>query len=213
MVTASANGQHPFSIATDFNLQRSFKKGTQYWAVGQILSAQLHFSSKDAGYAWLGYFSNGRFSNQVLATPKIPISSLPGLPYTSNTRMRFKHVSLGWKHYLLGDAMTERRPGAYTLAGLGILLGLVQNDHAEAIDTNSYYLPVLPGRQNFKRMTLDLGIGGEYYLGADLYIFGEAKAIIPMTDAPNRYLLDNKYTPYTGSLSVGFRILFNNEDL
>lgn len=198
-----------FSLSSDFNLQRSLKKDQDYWAVGQAVTLQYNFSAKDGATVALSYFSNGRFTDPLVAVAKDPLTLPAVIPYENFAKMRFKHFSLGWKHYLVGSATMERGPGIYTHAGLGVLLGLVQNTHSVTLDTATYMVPVLAGKENFKRLTLDLGLGMEYPLGADLYLYGELKTILPLTDYPSPYILDNKYTPYTAMAAIGFRLLFN----
>ncbi len=203
------HGPVRISIASDINLQRSLKQGQEYWAVGQVVRFDFNFTAKDAAYAWFAYFSNGKFNQSLVAEANSPVTVPEEVPFDSRTKMRFKHLSLGWKHYYVGGTGGESGQfGLYSLGGLGLMLGLVQNAQTVAFDTIQYHLPVLPGMQNFKRLTLDLGVGTEVGLGADLYLYGELKTILPLTDAPNRYILDNKYTPYTAMVSVGFRILF-----
>ncbi|RYY55285.1 MAG: hypothetical protein EOO09_11080 [Chitinophagaceae bacterium] len=208
--SASGRAQAIFSMASDFNLQRSVKTGQEYWAVGQIVSVQFNFTPKDAAYAWVGYFGYGRIRNEgLLAEVKEP-STIPFvIRYDNRTKMRYKHVSLGWKHYFTGSATSERQPGIYSLAGLGILLGQVVNTHSTPIDTALYNMPVLAGTAHFKRLTLDLGLGFELPIGGDLYLYSELKTILPLTDYPSPYILDNKYTPYTAMAALGFRIMFN----
>ena len=208
--TAQARAQTRVSMSSDFNLQRSLKKGQKYWAVGQTVTVQFNATPVDAAYAWVAYFSNGRFGNALIADAKSPVTTPSTIPYESATKMRYKHISLGWKHYYIGTAVADSRKfGLYSMTGLGLMLGLVQNAQSVVLDTMQYHLPVLPGKENFKRLTLDLGIGGEVAMGADLYFYAELKAVLPLTDAPNRYILDNKYTPYTAMAALGFRILFN----
>ncbi|RYY62304.1 MAG: hypothetical protein EOO05_03275 [Chitinophagaceae bacterium] len=210
VIAGTVKGQTLFSLSSDVNLQRSVKKGQEYWAVGQTVTLHYNFTPQDAAYAWVAYFSNGKFTNRnLLAEVKEPGTIPVAIRYDNTAKMRFKHISLGWKHYFTGSAVSERKPGIYSLAGLGILLGLVSNSQSVVIDSAMYQMPVVPGSQNFKRLSIDLGLGAEVPLGADLYLYGELKAILPITDYPSRYILDNKYTPYTAMAALGFRILFN----
>jgi len=209
-VAAVVNGQTLFSLSSDFNLQRSLKKGQEYWAVGQTVTLHYNFTPQDAAYVWVAYFSNGKFRNKgLLAEVREPGTIPVAIRYDNHAEMRFKHISMGWKHYFTGSAVSEKAVGVYSLAGLGILLGLVSNSPSVKIDTALYRLPVLTGSKNFKRLTIDLGLGTEVPLGADLYVYGEIKAILPITDYPSPYIVDNRYTPYTAMAAVGFRILFN----
>lgn len=197
-----------FSIATDLGLQRSFKKEQQYWAGGHTIQAQFHFSPKDGAYAWVSYHTNGKFNNNVTATAK-SIATVPQqINYTNNAVMRFKHISIGWKRWLKGTFNAEAGWNIYGYAGFGVLLGRVDNSHSVSIDTVVYNVPVRSGKANFKRLTLDLGLGWEAPLGADVFIYAEGRAWVPTTDYPSKYIFVNDNAPLVGMFNVGIRILF-----
>jgi hypothetical protein len=197
-VTALAQ-QTQFSIATDLGIQRSFKKEQRYWAFGQTVHGHFHFTPKDGIY---------KFNNTVTATAK----SLTTLPqqkiYTNAAIMRFKHVSTGWKRYLKGSSNAEDGWNLYSYAGFGLLLGRVDNIHSTVLDTAVYNVPVLTGKANFKRLTFDLGFGWELPVGGDIFIYAEARAWIPTTDYPSKYIFVNNNAPLVGMLNAGIRILF-----
>jgi hypothetical protein len=197
-----------FSIASDLGIQRSFKKEQRYWAVGHTVQAVFHFSSRDAAYAWISYYSDGKFGNNLVATAKSPATAPSAIPYRNEASMRFKHFSLGWKRYLKGRFDSEDSWNLYAYGGFGIILGRVINSQDPAVDTNDYDLPVRPGKANFKRLTLDLGLGYEIPIGADLYFYAEGRAWIPTTEYPSRYIFVNDNAPVTGMLNAGIRILF-----
>ena len=71
-----------------------------------------------------------------------------------------------------------------------------------------YSLPVLAGTANFKRLTIDPGIGIEHYLTADISVYGDVRAWIPTTDYPSKYIFINEKAPFVGMLCVGLRIAF-----
>jgi hypothetical protein len=197
-----------FSIASDLGLQRSFKKGQQYWAGGHTIQAQFHFTPKDGAYVWLSYYTNGKFSNNVTATAK-SVATLPQqINYVNNAVMRFKQISIGWKKYLKGAFNTEEDWNIYGYAGFGLLLGRIENTHSVSIDTTVYQVPVRKGKANFKRLTLDLGLGWEAPLGADIFIYAEGRAWIPTTDYPSKYIFVNDNAPLVGMINAGIRILF-----
>jgi hypothetical protein len=196
------------SIATDLGLQRSFKKGQQYWAGGHTIQGQFHFTPKDGAYVWVSYYTNGKFSNNVTATAK-SITTVPQqINYVNNAVMRFKQISIGWKKYLKGSFDAEQGWNIYGYAGFGLLLGLVENTHSVSIDTAVYIVPVRVGKANFKRLTLDLGLGYEVPLGADIFIYAEGRAWIPTSDYPSKYIFVNDNAPLVGMFNVGIRILF-----
>ncbi len=198
-----------FSLATDFNLQRSFKENQRYWAVGQTVYLHYQLSHRNGAFGSFVYYSNGRFENELQATAKGPITTPQQITYISRTKMSFKEIVFGWKHYFAGSASDEHGLNLYSLLGLGLIFGHVENLHSMPIDTSVYYVPVLQGNRNFKRLTLDLGAGVEIPLGAEIYLYTELKAPIPITYFPSRYLLVSKYAPLTTSLSLGFRIFFD----
>jgi len=197
-----------FSIATDLGLQRSFKKEQQYWAGGHTIQGQFHFTPKNGAYVWVSYYTNGKFSNNVTATAK-SIATVPRqINYVNNAVMRFKQISIGWKKYLKGTFNTEKGWNIYGYAGFGLLLGRIENTHSVSIDTTVYIVPVRVGKANFKRLTLDLGLGWEAPLGADIFIYAEGRAWIPTTDYPSKYIFVNDNAPLVGMFNVGIRILF-----
>ena len=197
-----------FSIATDLGLQRSFKKGQQYWAGGHTIQAQFHFTSKDGAYAWISYYTNGKFDNNVIATAKSPATVPQQINYLNHALMRFKQISIGWKKYLKGSFDKEEGWNLYGYAGFGLILGRVDNSHSVSIDTVVYKVPVRMGKANFKRLTLDLGLGWEVPLGADIYFYAEGRAWIPTTDYPSKYIFVNDNAPLVGMINAGIRILF-----
>ena len=208
--TAILNAQvAQFSLATDFSLQRSIREGQQYWAVGQTVTGQFNFSAKNAAYAWFCYYTKGKFNNDITATAKSPVTVPQNINYTNQASLGFKEISIGWKHYFLGSYNAEDKWNLYTVLGLGLMLGVVENTQTSNIDTSMYMNPVLPGKANFKRLTYDVGLGVEKPVGGDVYLYLEGKSFIPSTDYPSDHLLVNHNAPLTINLSFGIRILFD----
>jgi hypothetical protein len=198
-----------FSLATDVGVQRSFKKEQRYLSIGQTVNALFHLTAKDGIYVWFVYYSNGKFKNNVSAVAKDPFTVPRQLNYTNSASMRIKHFSAGWRKYLKGSADAEKDWNLYGYAGLGILIGRVENTHSFIIDTAKYQVPVLSGKANFKRLTLDLGLGWELPLASGFFLYAEGRTWIPTTDYPSKYLFVNDNAPVVGMLSVGLRILFD----
>jgi len=198
-----------FSIATDIGLQRSIKKEQQYWAVGHTVHLHFHITSKDGVYAWISYYSNGKFNNDLTATAKSPTTIPQQINYRNSAEMRFKQFSLGWKHYLKGSSDAEKGWSLYGYAGFGLLLGRVINTHSVSIDTADYFVPVRSGKANFKRLTLDLGLGWEVPLGGDVFFYTEGRVWVPTTDYPSKYIFINRNAPLVASLNFGIRIFFD----
>jgi hypothetical protein len=205
-----AFSQRPqFSLATDVSILRSFKKEQQYWAIGQTVHLHFHFAPKDGAYAWISYYSNGKFSNALTANAKLPTTVPQQINYQNKAELQFKHVSLGWKRYLKGTFDSENKWSLYGYAGFGLMIGTVINTHSVGIDTAGYTVPVLSGKANFKRLTFDLGSGVEIPIGGAIYFYIEARALIPATDYPSKYLFININAPFTGAANAGIRVLFN----
>ena len=208
--TASISQQsYPqFGLATDLGVQRNFKKEQRYWAIGHTVTANFHLTHKEGVYVMFAYHSNGKFSNRVTATAKLPATLPQTINYTNEANMRIKQFTIGYKKYLKGAADAEKGWNLYGFAGFGLLLGKVNNTHSTVIDTVDYNVPVRSGEANFKRLTFDLGLGWELPLGGDFYFYTEAKAAVPASDYPSKYIFVNKNAPFTGWLGAGLRILF-----
>lgn len=200
--------QPTFSLATNFTFLRSFKKQQQFWAAGQTITGHIHITPKNGVYAWLAYTTNGKFSNQLTATAKSPLTTPQEMIYNNRSQLKFQHVSLGWKHYLKGRSDSEDGWNLYGYAGLGLMMAQVTNTHSVAIDTADYQVPVSEGKAAFKRLTLDLGLGCEVPVGGDVFFYLEARALVPTTDYPSDHLYINKDAPLTGSANLGIRLLF-----
>lgn len=207
-MTGIVQAQWVSSLATDFSVQRNFADQQRYWSIGQTIRGEWHIDALNTGYAWFCYYNRGKFTNDLTATAKDPATLPAGIDYRSRGGISFSQLSFGWKRYIAGNAFTESGMNVYGLAGLGLLFGKVLNNHDTRIDTALYNVPVLGGRAKFTRLTLDLGLGMEVPVGGDIFVYGECKSYIPVSTFPNRYLLNDKYTPLPGMLSIGVRVLF-----
>ena len=205
----TAFSQEPrFSIGTDISLQRNFKKEQRFWSIGHATQAHFHLSPKNGVYVLFAYFKRGAFENSVTALAKSPLAIPQQVQYTNSARMRIKQISVGWKKYFIGSPDIEKGWNLYGLAGLGLLLGNVENTHSVGIDTSRYAVPVLVGKAGFKRLTLDLGAGWEAPIGGDLYFYVEGKVWVPTTNYPSKYLFVNSNAPLMAMLAGGIRIIF-----
>jgi hypothetical protein len=203
------HAQYPsFSLGTDVSLQRNFSKDQRFWAIGHTTHAHIHITEKNGAYISFGYFSNGKFSNQLTATAKNTSTSPASINYKNDAKIRLRHFSIGWKHYLKGAPSIEQGWNIYGFAGFGLMPGNVTNKHSIAIDTAQYNAPVLNGDAKFKRLTFDVGAGWERLLGGDIYLYAEARTYIPASDYPSKYLFANSRAPFTGMLAAGLRLLF-----
>jgi len=202
------SAQKPFfSLATDLGIQRSFKKDQRYWAVGHTVNAHFHVTQKQGIYAGFAYFSPGNYKNFLTASAKSPGTNPQQIAYQNDAIMRFKQLSIGWKQYLRGGSELKDW-GLYGTAGFGLMLGRIENSHSPNIDTSQYNIPVHSGKANFKRLTLDLAVGYEVQMGADISLYTEGRAFIPTTDYPSNFLFVNDNAPFMASFVAGMRFLF-----
>lgn len=201
--------QTRFSLATDLSVQHNFKKEQRFTVIGHTVQAQFHLTPTEGVYVWFVYYSNGRFKNNLAATAKSSATTPQQISYVNSANMRLKEISIGWKKYLKGNAEAEKGINLYAYAGFGLMLGRVENTHSViGIDTAVYNVPVINGRANFKRLTLDPGIGIDKYLGGDMFVYTEARVWIPTDGYPSRYIYINDKAPWAGMLSLGLRVLF-----
>ena len=195
-------------MATDIALQRNFKIEQKYLVVGHNTMVIFHLSQQHAVFSSFSYYGNGKYSNNVTATAKSPLTLPQEQSYINSGRMRAKEFTLGWRRYLIGDFERNDRFNLYGSAAFGLMLGRVNNSHNIFIDSNNYHLPVQPGLARFKRLTVDLALGAEHAVGGDFYFYMEARAWIPTTDYPSKHLFVNDNAPFMGMLGAGFRLLF-----
>ncbi len=203
------HAQQAFSLATDLSLLRNFSKDQQFTTVGQTIQANFHLTPKESVYAWVSYYVNGKYDNELLATAKDPFSGPDVQYYKSSSKLGFSQFSLGWKHFLKGNYANENW-NLYGTAGFGLLTGRVENTHDPVIDTSVFFIPnkSIAGVGKFRRLTFDVAIGSEINLATGLYLYAELKSWLPISNYPSRYLLNNS-VPQVLMLNGGVRILFD----
>ena len=189
---------------------RNFSPKQKFWAIGQTIWAQFHFSEKETIYASLAYHSQGNFENQFTAIAKSGSTFPASIVYDIKGKMRSNEISIGWKHFWWGGFNSENIINIYTISGFGILFGHMENIYSNAIDTSLYDNSAAPlnGQGKFKRLTLDLGIGLEYPVGGTLYVYSDLRTWLPTTNYPSQYLHSNEKVPLPLIFNVGLRILF-----
>jgi hypothetical protein len=202
--------QYAFSIATDLSLLRSFSPKQSFTAIGQTIQFQNHFTPTETGYALVCYYSPGKYSNSLTATAKDPSTTPGNMEYTVHSKLRFRQISLGWKHYFIGSSNTEGFWNLYGSAGFGLVAAKVENNHEPIIDTALYQLEdrALSGTGDFKRLTFDLGVGGEIRIAYGIFLYADLRTWIPASSNPSRMLYNDK-APRVGTLNGGIRILFD----
>ena len=198
------------SGTTNLLVLRSFKEDQRFWAIGQDIIVDWHFTTKGGAYASLSYSSNGNFTNQLSATAKAATISPQQIDFTNKAELRLGQISLGFKHYFVGSTDAEIKWNLYSTTGFGVMFGRVTNSYSTSIDTSLYNVPEHPidGFGHFKRLTLDLGLGWEIPLSGEIYLYASGKVWIPTSDYPSKYLFVNDNAPLVGMMGLGIRILF-----
>ena len=206
----TAFSQVRISGSTNLLALRSFKEDQRFWAIGQDIIVDWHFTTKGGAYASLSYSSNGNFTNQLSADAKTATTSPQQIYFTNKAEVRLYQISLGFKHYFVGTTDAELSWNLYSITGFGLMFGRVTNSYSTSIDTSLYNAPGQPisGSGHFKRLTLDLGLGWEIPLGGDVYLYASGKVWIPTTDYPSKYLFVNDNAPLVGMAGLGIRMLF-----
>lgn len=205
----TVHAQIRFSISPDISLMRNFSPGQKFWALGETVQGNVHFSSKETMYAWVTYYTPGKFKNNFTADAKSAAASPLTIPFRSTSKWRNNEFSIGWKHFIRGTCDQEDAVNIYGMAGFGLMFTKVENIFSPSVDTSQYTAPLLPGTSKFYRLTFDLGVGAEYPLGADFFIYSDLRTWIPTSDYPSKYLFSNKNVPLPFMISAGLRILFD----
>jgi hypothetical protein len=211
ILSLTAFSQLRVDFATDLSILRNFTSGQQFWAIGQNLKLNFFPVLKDGIYISACYYSDGKFKNQLTAVAKSPATTPQEIQFVNHARMRIRMMTIGWKHFFKGDNEAENFGwNLYGIAGFGILFGKVKNEYSTVPDSSLYILPVQPvsGEGHFKRLTLDLGLGYEYPLVMEIFLYAEARVSIPTSEYPSKYLAVNNNAPFPGMLSAGIRMIF-----
>lgn len=209
-ISAAAFAQRGlFSLSNDFSVLRNFSPNQQFWSIGHTVQVNFHLAEKYGPYAWLSYYSPGRFENDFTAQAKLPSTTPQTVSYRAAAKWNFRSVSVGWKHYFRGGVISDSTWSLYGLAGFGLQFTRVQNAFTPEVDTALYDVqPPIPGSDGFKRLTLDLGAGVEYPIGGDIYAYGDLRTWIPTSSYPSPYLHYTRRVPLPLILAVGIRIMF-----
>jgi hypothetical protein len=205
--------QVKYSLATDLSLLHNFDGKQKFTVIGQTIIPQWHFTKKHTLYAWFSYHSNGKYKSNLSAEAKSSSTVPQSFSFTSRSEMRLRHFSLGIKRYFYGSAEKLEKFNLYGAAGFGLTSGTATNNFSAAVDTSLYLVQdnILGGSGNFKRLTFDITAGWELPVGYEIFIFSEARILLPTTSYSNGYLLKNKNAPLPGTINFGIRVLFNSE--
>jgi hypothetical protein len=203
-----SHAQILISVAPDLSLMRNFSPKQKFWSLGQTVQLNFHFSSKESGYAWITYYTPGKFKNNFTATAKSLTTSPSVISFKAAAKWRNNEVSLGWKHYFKGSYDAETAYNIYGIAGFGLMFTKVENIFSPVVDTSMYNTPTLAGNSEFYMLTVDLGTGVEFPIGGNFFLYSDVRTWIPTTDYPSPYLHNNKNVPLPFMVSGGMRILF-----
>lgn len=204
--------QENISVGTGLSVLRNFSPQQGFWAVGQTLQATVHFSAKQSAYAWIEYYTEGKYRNDFTAMAKSSAIAPQQFPLTATGRLRYQHFSVGWKHYFKGGYQAEKDLGLYGLAGFGFLFAAVQNSFSTAVDTTLYSVATTAGSGTVRKLTFDLGLGGERPLSHSIYFFADARTWLPASSNESKYLHNQGNVPLPFMLSAGIRVLLGPTD-
>ena len=202
------HAQIRISVAPDLSLMENFSPKQKFWSLGQTVQFNFHFNAKQSAYAWLTYYTQGKFKNNFNAIAKSPATTPSVIPFKASAKWRNNEVSVGWKHYFKGSFEAETSYNIYSIAGFGLMFTKVENAFTPAVDTSLYATSTLPGNSEFYRLTIDLGAGVEFPIGGNFFLYSDVRTWIPTSDYPSPYLHNNKNVPLPFMISGGMRILF-----
>jgi len=209
--SACAHAQVKVSIATDFSLLHNFDGKQKFTVVGQTLIPQWHFDQKNTVYAWFTYHATAKYKTDLVATAKAPSTQPQTFTFTTESTMRLRQLSIGFKRYLIGAYDKLEGFGLYVAGGFGLITGTASNNFSTYIDTALYTTEnnAVHGAGDFKRLTFDITGGVDFPVSYELFVYTEIRLHIPTSDYPNNYLLKNPNSPFLGGINLGIRVLFN----
>jgi len=209
-ISVALQAQSAFSITTDASVLRNFTKGQAFTSIGQSVFANFHINRKETLYAGISYYVKGKYSNALVAVEKDTSGGVMSLNYTSNSKLGYRQVSIGLKHFFKGAFNNEESLNIYGTAGFGLLTGRVENTFDREVDSSIYTIPQqsISGSGRFRRLTFDVAVGAETKLAAGFFLYGELRTWLQASSYPSPYLYNNN-TPQVLLLNGGVRILFD----
>ena len=204
------SAQENFSAATGVSLLHNFSPQQQFNAIGHTIQATLHFSPAQSAYAWIEYYTEGKFKNNFTATAKSPLLSPQQINFVATGRLAYRQFSIGWKHYFNGSYSNDNSVNVYGLAGFGFLFATVSNTFSTDVDTTQYSLATASGSGTVRKLTFDVGLGAERSLSGNLYLFADVRSWLPASSNPSPYLHNQRNVPLPLMLSAGLRILLGS---
>jgi hypothetical protein len=209
LILAGAFAQGRLSLATDVGLLRNLGEKQKFWSAGQTIQGNYHISPTHTAYVWFKYYIPGKFSNEFTATARDLATSPQQVNYRVNSSWAYREFSLGWKHFIKGSYDAAEGWNLYTITGLGIMFA--RSESTTSLDTALYQPAQRPflGNKNFTRLNLDLGIGGEMPLGANIYIYSDLRTWINTSSYPSDVFHSEKNATFPLMLHAGIRLLFD----
>jgi hypothetical protein len=194
-------------------LLRNLDGQQSFTVVGQTVQGEWHVEEKIALYAFFTYHSNGKFANDLKASAKTSGTQPQQFSFTNRSEMRLRHLSFGVKKYFIGTYKKLEKFNLYAKGGFGLMMGKASNNFVTPVDTALYTVQnnILNGSGDFKRLSFDIATGVEFPIAYEIFVFSEARILIPTSNYPNSYLLKNNNAPFPGSFNLGIRVLFNYE--
>ncbi len=202
--------QENISAATGISLLRNFSPKQTFNAIGHTVQVLVHFTPKQSAYAWVEYYTEGKFKNDFTATAKLALASPQQVVLQATGRLTYRHFSLGWRHYFTGGYADEKRVSIYGLAGFGFLFAKVRNAFATTIDTTQYNIATKAGEGNVHKLTFDIGLGAEKSFGGNIFAFADVRSWLPASSNPSPYLHSQRNVPLPVMIAAGVRVLFGS---
>ena len=208
LISASLSAQVGFSLATGLSGLHNFSPQQQFWAFGQTVQTNFHFTPKDGAYVSLDFYTEGKYKNSFTAIAKSSLTQPEQLSYTATGRINYREFSLGVRHYFRGTYNADKDFNLYGIAGFGLLFSKLSNTNSPSIDTALYQAQVAEGEGHLQKLTFDLGFGGEVPVATNFFIFVDGRTWLPASSSTSPYLHNQKNVPMTFMLSAGLRVLF-----
>lgn len=209
LVVTTGFAQKPsFSLASNFSLLRNLTPREKFWARGQSVEVDMHFSPRQTGYFSVDYYTEGRFKNNFTATAKSITSSPQSFPFVATGFLRYRQLSLGLKHYFKGDYNAEEGINIYGTAGFGFLFARMRNEASPSFDTTQYAPSIVIGQGTVKRLSFDAGLGIEAHFRGPAYPFFTLRTWLPASYHPSGYLHNSNKVPFALMAGLGLRVLF-----
>ena len=206
LLSLSVAAQMDFGLATGLTGLRNFSPQQKFWAIGQTIQTNFHFAPRQALYASLDYYTDGKYQNNFTASAKSSATQPEQIAYAASGELIYRQISLGVRHYFKGTYNAEKSYNIYGLAGFGFLFSKVRNTNSPFIDTTLYHLKVITGEVSLKKLTFDISFCLEVPIGGNFFVFADGRGWLPASSGTSPYLHNQKNVPLSVILSLGLRM-------